>query len=44
MERGYHSAEQIVREIEEADGRVGEGGSLVEVCEHLEAVEQAYWR
>ena len=32
MERGYHSAAQIVREIREAAGLVGDGGSLVEVA------------
>ena len=41
-----HTPEQIVRKLREADRMLGEGSMLVEVCKHLEVVEQTYywWR
>ena len=44
MKRRHHTPEQIVRKLRETDRLLGEGVSLVEVCKHLEVVEQTYYR
>ena len=44
MKRRYHTPEQIVRKLREADRLLGEDVSLVEVCKHLEVTEQTYYR
>jgi putative transposase len=44
MKRGHHTPEQIVRKLREADRVLGEGSSMVEVCKHLEVIEQTYYR
>jgi len=44
MERRYHTPEQIVLKLREADRLLGEGTALVEVCKHLEVTEATYFR
>jgi putative transposase len=44
VKRRYHTPEQIVRKLREADRLLGEDVSLVEVCKHLEVTEQTYYR
>ena len=44
MKRRHHTPEQIVRTLREADRMLGEGQPMVEVCKHLEATEQTYYR
>lgn len=40
--RRHDTPEQVVRKLREADRRLSEGVSLVEVCKHLEVTEQTY--
>jgi pyruvate/2-oxoacid:ferredoxin oxidoreductase beta subunit len=40
MKRRHHTPEQIVRKLREADRLLGEGSSMVEVCESC----QESWR
>lgn len=44
MKRRYHNPEQIIRKLREADRLLGEGASLVELCNNLEVTEQTYYR
>ena len=44
MKRRVNTPEQIVRKLHEADRMRGEGATMVEVCKHLEVVEQTYYR
>ena len=39
-----HTSVQIVRKLGQRDRMLGEGATLVEVCKHLEVVEQTYYR
>ena len=39
-----HTSVQIVRKLGQGDRMLGEGATLVEVCKHLEVVEQTYYR
>ena len=39
-----YTPELVVRKLREADRMLGEGSTLVEVCKHLEVVEQTYYR
>ena len=44
MKRRHHTPEQVVRKLREADRMLGDGRPMVEVCKHLEATEQTYYR
>ena len=39
-----HSAEQIVAKLREANGQLGKGLRVPEVCKHLGGSEQTYYR
>ena len=39
-----HTPDLVVRKLREADRMLGEGSTLVEVCKHLEVVEQTCYR
>lgn len=42
MKRRHHSPKWIARKLREADGLVGEGASLVQVCKHLAVTEATH--
>ncbi len=44
MSRRRHTPEQVIRKLREADGMLGEGRSVGEVCRHLEVSEATYHR
>ncbi len=44
MSRRRHTPEQVIRKLREADGMLGEGRSVGEVCRHLEVSEPTYHR
>jgi transposase len=44
MSRRWHTPEQVVRKLREADRLLGEGVELPEVFKQLEVSEQTYYR
>lgn len=44
MKRTRHATEQIIRKLRLADGALGKGQNVPDVCRPLEITEQTYYR
>ena len=44
MKQKRHSVDQIVSKLRKADGELGKGKKVPEVCKELEVTEQTYYR